>query len=303
MTRRFAITGITALVLAGAGTLVGTVAFAAGQSEDAGAAEGSLARALAKRLPRTKTTRIDCSVVAGLCEVQAGTNLFYTDRSGRYLVVGRVYDMETRQDLTAVRLLAMNPDMLAGTGAMAARDDEAGSGAGEGADAVYAAGSPGGAEAKPPVAQTASMAPATSVSLAGLAANGAIAWGKGNTRLTVFSDFHCGYCKLLHQQLKAMDVAVIERPISLLGTRMVSNAVICADEPARALEQAYDGADLPVRACDTTGLDANERFARAHGFDGTPVIVREDGAVLHGYRPREVLEAWLAAGRAGSKAS
>jgi thiol:disulfide interchange protein DsbC len=147
------------------------------------------------------------------------------------------------------------------------------------------------------------MVPATAVSLAGLADNGAIAWGRGGPRVTVFSDFHCGYCKLLHQQLKAMDVRVIERPISLLGTRMVSNAVICAAEPARALEQAYEGADLPARTCDTSGLDANERFARAHGFDGTPVIVREDGAVLHGYRPREVLEAWLAAGRAGGKTS
>ena len=34
-------------------------------------------------------------------------------------------------------------------------------------------------------------------------------------------------------------------------------------------------------------------FARKHGFNGTPVIVREDGAVVHGYRPREFLESWL----------
>lgn len=297
MRRRFAIIGITALGLLGAGTLAATGALAAGGGPHA--SEARLARALAKRLPRTKATRIDCGVVAGLCEVQAGANLFYTDRSGRYLVVGRVYDMETRQDLTAARLLRINPDMLAGTGATAIRDDAAV----EGADAAYAGASPANARTNRPLAQMAAVAPATSVSLAGLADNGAIAWGRGGPRVTVFSDFHCGYCKLLHQQLKAMDVRVIERPISLLGTRMVSNAVICAAEPARALEQAYEGADLPARACDTSGLDANERFARAHGFDGTPVIVREDGAVLHGYRPREVLEAWLAAGRAGGKAS
>jgi thiol:disulfide interchange protein DsbC len=36
-------------------------------------------------------------------------------------------------------------------------------------------------------------------------------------------------------------------------------------------------------ACDTGGLDANEAFARAHGFTGTPVLVREDGAVLLGF--------------------
>jgi hypothetical protein len=31
----------------------------------------------------------------------------------KYLVIGRVYDMEARQDLTAARLLALNPDLLA----------------------------------------------------------------------------------------------------------------------------------------------------------------------------------------------
>jgi thiol:disulfide interchange protein DsbC len=37
-------------------------------------------------------------------------------------------------------------------------------------------------------------------------------------------------------------------------------------------------------------------FARAHGFTGTPVLVREDGAVLLGFRPREFLESWLKGG-------
>ena len=34
-------------------------------------------------------------MVDGLCEVTAGSNLFYVDRTGRYLVIGRVYDMES----------------------------------------------------------------------------------------------------------------------------------------------------------------------------------------------------------------
>ena len=45
--------------------------------------------------------------------------------------------------------------------------------------------------------------------------------------------------------------------------------------------------------CDTTGLDENEAFAKKHGFTGTPVLVRADGAVLEGYRPRAALIAWL----------
>ena len=135
------------------------------------------------------------------------------------------------------------------------------------------------------------------MSLASLPAAGAIEWGRGRDRLTVFSDFHCGYCKLLHQQLQMMDVRVTERPISLLGTRMISEAVICAPDRRAALERAYAGQALPASRCDTSGLDANERFAREHGFDGTPVIVRGDGAVLHGYRSKEVLVTWLAGGK------
>lgn len=37
-------------------------------------------------------------------------------------------------------------------------------------------------------------------------------------------------------------------------------------------------------------LDANEAFAKANGFAGTPVIVRaSDGAVMHGYRDAATL--------------
>ena len=55
--------------------------------------------ALQQRLPKTPITGIDCTKIEGLCEVTAGANLFYVDKSARYLVIGRVYDMETRQDL------------------------------------------------------------------------------------------------------------------------------------------------------------------------------------------------------------
>lgn len=293
--RRFMMTALIGVAVAGGTAMAASelgpglaagLATAAGKGVSGAAAaiapglsgEDRVARALLQRLPRTRPTRIDCGVVAGLCEVQAGANLFYTDASGRYLVIGRVYDMETRQDLTAARLLAVNPDLLVGTGTSAARENS---------------------EAPPSAISAAvpTRGMADKVSLEGLPASGAILWGKGGPSLTVFSDFHCGYCKLLHQELKSMTVRVVERPISLLGTRMISNAVICAPDRHQALEQAYSGADLASATCDTSGLDANERFARDHGFEGTPVIVRSDGAVLHGYRPRQVLEAWLAGGK------
>ena len=130
--------------------------------------------------------------------------------------------------------------------------------------------------------------------LAALPQNGAVVMGRGTKTVTVFSDFRCGYCKRLHETLETLNVKVVERPISVLGTRPISEAVICSPDKRRAVNQAYDGGSITTGSeCDTSGLDANEAFARRHGFNGTPVIVREDGAVVHGYRPREFLESWI----------
>jgi thiol:disulfide interchange protein DsbC len=180
--------------------------------------------------------------------------------------------MEARQDLTAARLLALNPDLLTAGAARRARDEDA------------------------PPPQRASMP--TRVSLAGLPANGAIPWGPaGGPRVVVFSDFHCSYCKKLEAELKAIGARVEERPISIFGaeSRKDAERVICSARPEVALHMAYSGLALAnPKPCDTSGLDANEAFAKAHGFGGTPVIVRpSDGAVLEGFRPAAALRAFL----------
>jgi thiol:disulfide interchange protein DsbC len=113
----------------------------------------------------------------------------------------------------------------------------------------------------------------------------------------VFSDFNCGYCKQLSAELQKIGARVEERPISIFGaaSRRLAEQVLCAADRARALHAAYAG-EKPAQArrCDTAGLDANEAFAKAHGFAGTPVIVRpSDGAVLEGFRPAAELERFL----------
>jgi len=231
--------------------------------------------ALHLRLPKTPIDTIRCVDLGGLCEVASKATLFYVDRQARYLVIGRVYDMETRQDLTAARLLALNPDLLAsGAARRVGADDET-----------------------PP--QTRRSAPAK-VDLAVLPADGAIRWGPAKgPKVVVFSDFHCGFCKRLSGELKAIGARVEERPISILGpdSRRIAEQVICAPRQDVALHAAYSQLALAnPKPCDTRGLDTNEAFAKAHGFAGTPVIVRpSDGAVIEGYRSGAELKAWLAA--------
>ena len=237
--------------------------------------------ALKLRLPKTPIDAINCKGLGGLCEVASKSTLFYVDRAAKYLVIGRVYDMEARQDLTAARLLALNPDLLAAGAARSNSEAQAEGGP-----------SPSGASAR-------NTAP-RHVPLGKLPPNGAITWGPANgPRVVVFSDFHCGYCKKLEAELKAIGARVEERPISIFGaeSRRDAERVLCSPRPDVALHMAYSGLALAnPKPCDTNGLDANEAFARAHGFGGTPVIVRPaDGAVLEGYRPAAVLREFLRA--------
>ncbi len=230
--------------------------------------------ALKLRLPKTAIGGIDCGRFGGLCEVVAGTTLFYVDRGARFLMIGRLYDMETRSDLTAARLLELNPDLLV-AGAAGKRDD---------------------ADDQP------ASAKAAKVDLSVLPAGGAVHWGPVNgPRLVVLSDFACSYCRRLSAELVKLGARVEERPISIFGpeSRKKAEAVLCAADPAAALHAAYDGRPLATAAkCDVAGLDANEAFAKQHGFSGTPVIIRADGAVLEGFRPAEQLKAFIDGGKA-----
>ena len=249
-------------------------------------ADRAVASLLKERLPRTAVTRVNCQVVDGVCEVTAGAQLFYVDRSARYLMIGRVYDMQTRQDLTAVRLLEVNPDLLVGGAAGSRREAETTQASARGLNTAA-------------VPQNGANGAPRKMSLVALPEAGGIVWGNptGKT-VTVFSDFRCGYCRALSAELEAMNVRVIERPISLLGSRDLTNQVFCARNRPRAIKAAYAGAAITdSKPCDTAPLDANERFAREAGIAGTPVIVRSDGAVIEGYRPRAFLETWLKAVR------
>ena len=72
----------------------------------------------------------------------------------------------------------------------------------------------------------------------------------------------------------------------------MAESVLCAKDPVKAMHQAYAGQThaIPSICNVSAALDANEAFAKANGFSGTPVIVRvKDGAVLHGYRDAETL--------------
>jgi len=214
-----------------------------------------VSQALKLRLPKTPIDALDCKSFAPWCEVVSGDTLFYIDEAARYLFVGRLYDLEKRRDVTATRLIELNPDLLAAGAARAA----------VGADSAD--------QSHPAKAAKYRKSPRSSI---------------------VFSDFQCGYCRQLTGALQDTGLFIEERPISIFGasSRRMAEGVLCAHDPAKAMHQAYAGQTHPIpSSCDVSeALDANEAFAKANGFSGTPVIVRaKDGAVLHGYRDAQTL--------------
>lgn len=239
------------------GTHAAAQAVGADDESDAAGVRAKLERAL----PQTAIADIDCERPGGLCEIAAGDNILYTDRDATVLIVGRVFDLATGDDLTAeARRKAF------------------------GRDAAGAA-----------VTQSASIA------WVSLPKDAAIIRGAGAARrIAVFSDLNCAWCRALHSELAAIsDLEVREHIVSFLGNDARARSVACAGDRQAALRDAYAGAPLPPAPedCRSEALAINTAFFEKQGFQGTPVIVRPDGAVLFGLRDAEFLSRWIDEGQ------
>lgn len=71
----------------------------------AGAQEGAIRKALAERIPQLeKLDEVRATPMAGLYEVRVGTDVFYTDAKGNYLIQGELIDTKARRNLTEDRI-------------------------------------------------------------------------------------------------------------------------------------------------------------------------------------------------------
>ncbi|HMA09296.1 MAG TPA: DsbC family protein [Ramlibacter sp.] len=69
------------------------------------AQEAAIRKTLSERLPQLpKIDEVRKTPMAGLYEVRVGTELFYTDGDGNYLIQGRMIDTLDQRDLTAERV-------------------------------------------------------------------------------------------------------------------------------------------------------------------------------------------------------
>ncbi len=70
----------------------------------ADADENAVRQAFAKSMPELKLESVKPSEINGLYEVIVGANIFYVSDNGKYLLQGRLIDIEARTDLTEEKL-------------------------------------------------------------------------------------------------------------------------------------------------------------------------------------------------------
>ena len=67
---------------------------------------------IATAMPGTTIKSTMPTVIEGLYEVIAGENVLYVDTTGRYLVIGSIYDLKEDKDLSAARRAQLSLSLI-----------------------------------------------------------------------------------------------------------------------------------------------------------------------------------------------
>jgi thiol:disulfide interchange protein DsbC len=116
------------------------------------------------------------------------------------------------------------------------------------------------------------------------------------TKVIVFTDPECPYCKKLHVELKEVvrrdpDIAFL---IKLFPLKMhpnaygISKSIIC-NKSMEMLEASFEGKSVPPALCNTTAVDETIALVGELGINSTPTMVLPDGMVLPGYKKADDL--------------
>jgi thiol:disulfide interchange protein DsbC len=132
----------------------------------------------------------------------------------------------------------------------------------------------------------------------------AITLGAANakTKVIVFTDPDCPYCRELHKIMKQVvskrsDIAfaLIMNPLPMHKDSPKKAQTILCTKSLDILDDAFTGKAVPEPAasCTAAAVERSTALARSLEFNGTPTLVRDDGIVLSGYLPEEQLLEWI----------
>ena len=113
--------------------------------------------------------------------------------------------------------------------------------------------------------------------------------------LNVFTDIDCPYCAKLHNEVpelnkKGITVKYYMFPRAGIGSASYKKAVSswCADNKQEALTKAKNRETIPTKECENPIAD-QYKLGQEIGVTGTPALVTEDGTLIPGYMPANVL--------------
>ena len=240
-----------------------------------------IAEKIEKAFPKTKFVDFN-QTEFGLIEGVTASNIFYFDQDVRTAFIGEVLDIENKIAVTQERKkqIARFADLdIAGSPANTASEKPS----------------------PPAKAAPQKAGDVIQVDMTGFPAENYIVHNAGaGTILYVVSDFNCGFCKKLNDQLKNVtDIEIREIPVMFLGqdSGVFGSHALCADDPAAASQNLFDGQRSNIVAC-TRGDDAvrqNTEWAQSVGIGGTPALIREDGRASSGFRELPLIMQFLGA--------
>lgn len=109
--------------------------------------------------------------------------------------------------------------------------------------------------------------------------------------VTVFTDIDCGYCRMMHKEMKGyLDQGIAVRYLFFPRAGLNSDssrkadAVWCAKDRREAMTRAKLGETLPPGNCKTP-VASHYQTGISMGVRGTPAIVAQDGRMIPGYQP------------------
>jgi len=119
-------------------------------------------------------------------------------------------------------------------------------------------------------------------------------------KIAVFTDPDCPYCRNLHEEMKQVlakrqDVAfyLFLFPLDMHKDAYKKVQAILCQKSQKLLDDAFTGKALPEPACSNEQVEKNKALAKSLNVNGTPMLVREDGNILNGFRPADQLILWI----------
>ena len=116
--------------------------------------------------------------------------------------------------------------------------------------------------------------------------------------VTVFTDVDCGYCRKLHNEIKAynklgISINYAAFPRSGIGTEAFTKMVgaWCSTNPKKTITHLKDGKKLDLNFCDSQPVAKHYAIGKKIGITGTPAIISSEGELFPGYySPQDLLD-------------